>query len=216
MAARSLHARRRLLTPPPAPRGLDNAGKSSVVARWLGADSIQRVAPTFGFAIHTVAWPPAPPRGGAGKDAEGAAEQGSDRGARGAEAPARPCQVHIWDIGGQRTIRPYWRNYFGEADGLVFVLDAASPGRLAEALAELAGLLGEGRLAAASVLLLANKQDCAGSLGVEAIAAALSLATVLGPARAHWRLAACSALRNGDGAIERGLDWLVADIASRR
>ena len=27
--------------------------------------------------------------------------------------------LNIWDVGGQRTIRAYWRNYFESTDGLV-------------------------------------------------------------------------------------------------
>lgn len=29
--------------------------------------------------------------------------------------------LNIWDVGGQRTLRSYWRNYFEETDGLVCV-----------------------------------------------------------------------------------------------
>ncbi|GAU99202.1 hypothetical protein RvY_10235-2 [Ramazzottius varieornatus] len=29
-------------------------------------------------------------------------------------------KLNIWDIGGQRRIRPYWRNYFDNTDVLVF------------------------------------------------------------------------------------------------
>ena len=34
-------------------------------------------------------------------------------------------KLNVWDIGGQKSIRPYWRNYFDQTDGLVYVIDAA-------------------------------------------------------------------------------------------
>lgn len=33
--------------------------------------------------------------------------------------------VNIWDVGGQKTLRSYWRNYFEQTDGLVWVVDSA-------------------------------------------------------------------------------------------
>mmetsp|Transcript_37593 Transcript_37593/g.118674 ORF Transcript_37593/g.118674 Transcript_37593/m.118674 type:complete len:94 (+) Transcript_37593:262-543(+) len=29
-------------------------------------------------------------------------------------------KLNVWDIGGQKTIRPYWRNYFDQTDALVW------------------------------------------------------------------------------------------------
>jgi GTPase SAR1 family protein len=28
-------------------------------------------------------------------------------------------KLNVWDIGGQKSIRPYWRNYFDQTDALV-------------------------------------------------------------------------------------------------
>merc|ERR1712028_283124 len=30
-------------------------------------------------------------------------------------------KLNVWDIGGQKTIRPYWKNYFENTDALVFL-----------------------------------------------------------------------------------------------
>jgi ADP-ribosylation factor-like protein 3 len=32
-------------------------------------------------------------------------------------------KLNVWDIGGQRKIRPYWRNYFENTDVLVSIID---------------------------------------------------------------------------------------------
>ena len=52
----------------------------------------------------------------------------------------------MWDIGGQREIRPYWKNYYEHTDGLVYVVDSADDMRLAESTKELQELLGEEEL----------------------------------------------------------------------
>lgn len=36
-------------------------------------------------------------------------------------------KLNVWDIGGQRSIRPYWRNYLGSTDLLVSGVAARSP-----------------------------------------------------------------------------------------
>ncbi|GFH08449.1 uncharacterized protein HaLaN_03413, partial [Haematococcus lacustris] len=37
----------------------------------------------------------------------------------------RGFKLNIWDVGGQKTLRPYWRNYFEKTDGLIWVVDSA-------------------------------------------------------------------------------------------
>ena len=65
----------------------------------------------------------------------------------------------MWDIGGQREIRPYWKNYYEHTDGLVYVVDSADDMRLKECTDELASLLQEEELAEVPLLVFANKQD---------------------------------------------------------
>lgn len=45
------------------------------------------------------------------------------------------------DVGGQRTLRPYWRNYFEQTDALVWVVDSSDRLRLGDCRAELHSLL---------------------------------------------------------------------------
>jgi len=88
----------------------------------------------------------------------------------------RGRKLNVWDVGGQRSLRPYWRNYFERTDGVVWVVDSSDLARLRDARRELESLLGEERLAGATLLVLANKQDVAGALGLAAVSAALGLA----------------------------------------
>merc|ERR1719210_998465 len=46
-------------------------------------------------------------------------------------------KLNIWDVGGQKTIRSYWRNYFEQTDGFVWVVDSTDTERLADCRAEL-------------------------------------------------------------------------------
>lgn len=35
-------------------------------------------------------------------------------------------KLNIWDVGGQKTLRPYWRNYYEKTDGLIWVVVSAA------------------------------------------------------------------------------------------
>ena len=50
-------------------------------------------------------------------------------------------KLNVWDIGGQREIRPYWKNYFENTDGLVYVVDSSDEMRITEVAEELQSLL---------------------------------------------------------------------------
>ncbi len=50
-------------------------------------------------------------------------------------------KLNVWDIGGQKTIRSYWRNYFEQTDGLIWVVDSSDKLRLDDTKQELHSLL---------------------------------------------------------------------------
>lgn len=121
-----------------------------------------------------------------------------------------PYTLNIWDVGGQRSLRSYWKNYFEATDGLVWVVDCADSQKLQTCANELHELLKEERLAGASLLVLANKQDLAGALPSDQIENILELSKI----KTHnWALYPVSAVR-GDNMMEP-FDWLVKDIGSR-
>ena len=47
------------------------------------------------------------------------------------------------DVGGQKTLRSYWRNYFEKTDALIWVVDATDRLRIGDCKTELHGLLQE-------------------------------------------------------------------------
>lgn len=91
-------------------RGLDNAGKTTILKR-INGEPIDTISPTLGFNIKTL-------------------EHG-------------PYKLNIWDVGGQKSIRSYWRNYFEQTDALVWVVDSADRLRVDDCRQELAQLLQE-------------------------------------------------------------------------
>lgn len=122
--------------------------------------------------------------------------------------------LSFWDVGGQKSIRAYWKNYFESTDGLIWVIDSADRVRIDLCRNELQTLLHQEKLAGASVLILANKQDIDGSLSSEEIEQALQLSENKPIFQnRHWSIRPCSAF-SGRGLAE-GIEWIVTDISER-
>jgi len=119
----------------------------------------------------------------------------------------------VWDVGGQDKIRPLWRHYFQNTDGLIFVVDSNDRERIAEARDELNRMLAEDELRDAVVLVFANKQDLPQAMNPAEITDKLGLHNMR---NRNWYIQATCAT-NGDGLYE-GLDWLSNQLknASRR
>ncbi|KGN43896.1 ADP-ribosylation factor 1 isoform X1 [Cucumis sativus] len=113
----------------------------------------------------------------------------------------------VWDVGGQDKIRPLWRHYFQNTQGLVFVVDSVDRGRICEARNELHRILSEAELRNAAVLVFANKQDLPHSMTVSEITTKLGLHTL---SQRRWYIQGTSAT-SGQGLYE-GFDWLCNNI----
>eukprot|EP00899_Mesostigma_viride_P016410 jgi/Mesvir1/24770/Mv22025-RA.1 len=115
-------------------------------------------------------------------------------------------KLNVWDIGGQKTIRPYWRNYYDSTDGLIYVIDSADrrPERLEETGVELAELLQEDKLAGVPLLVLANKKDLMHAIPPNELLEGLNLSSIRDR---PWDLVACSA-KTSEG-LQQGMEWLV-------
>jgi len=118
--------------------------------------------------------------------------------------------LNIWDVGGQKSLRSYWRNYFETTDGLIWVVDSADKRRLEDCKKELHQLLQEERLLGATLLVFANKQDLPGALKAEEIKEALDLDSIK---THHWKIVWCSAV-TGENLLQ-GMDWTLQDISAR-
>jgi len=119
-------------------------------------------------------------------------------------------KLNVWDIGGQKTIRPYWSNYFESSDALVYVIDSSDTRRLEESGQELRELLAEDKLGGVPLLVFANKQDLLQATPAEQISEKLSLSAIRDRT---WTIQACSA-KDGSG-LEEGMGWLVGQCNAR-
>merc|ERR1712039_417170 len=119
-------------------------------------------------------------------------------------------KLNVWDIGGQKTIRPYWSNYFESSDALVYVIDSPDRRRLEESGGELRELLAEDKLGGIPLLVFANKQDLLQATPADEISTALNLSAI---GDRTWTIQACSA-KEGNG-LQEGMEWLVQQCNNR-
>ncbi|OLN83327.1 ADP-ribosylation factor-like protein 2 [Colletotrichum chlorophyti] len=116
----------------------------------------------------------------------------------------------VGDVGGQKTLRSYWRNYFEKTDALIWVVDATDRLRVEDCREELHGLLQEERLSGASLLVFANKTDVNGCMDEREILEGLQLASIR---THHWHVLRCSAMTGTN--LKEGLAWVVDDAKKR-
>uniref|UniRef100_A0A2K5RHL3 ADP ribosylation factor like GTPase 2 n=1 Tax=Cebus imitator TaxID=2715852 RepID=A0A2K5RHL3_CEBIM len=100
-------------------------------------------------------------------------------------SPTLGFKLNIWDVGGQKSLPSYWRNYFESTDGLIWVVDSTDRQCMQDWQRELQSLLLEERLA-------------------------LELDSIRSH---HWCIQGCSAITREN--LLQGIDWLLDDISSR-
>lgn len=119
-------------------------------------------------------------------------------------------KLNIWDVGGQKTLRTYWKNYFEKTDTLIWVVDATDRERMDDCRQELAGLLQEERLSGASLLVFKNKSDVPGAMAEDEVCERLRLEAI----KTHkWHIMPCSAMTGMN--LQEGLEWVVQDAKAR-
>ncbi|XP_067825199.1 ADP-ribosylation factor 1 [Heptranchias perlo] len=117
----------------------------------------------------------------------------------------------VWDVGGQDKIRPLWRHYFQNTQGLIFVVDSNDRERVNEARDELSRMLAEDELRDAVLLVFANKQDLPNAMNAAEITDKLGLHQI--NQRVWFIQATCAT--SGDGLYE-GLDWLSEQLRKQK
>mmetsp|Transcript_11018 Transcript_11018/g.16583 ORF Transcript_11018/g.16583 Transcript_11018/m.16583 type:complete len:146 (-) Transcript_11018:191-628(-) len=117
-------------------------------------------------------------------------------------------KLNVWDVGGQKSIRPYWKNYFDQTDALIYVIDSADRKRMGETGVELKQLMEEEKLQNVPLLIMANKQDLMNAMEPNAISEELELGTL----RSTWYIRPCSA-KTGEG-LHEGMEWVVEQVNS--
>ena len=112
-----------------------------------------------------------------------------------------------WDVGGRDKIRPLWRHYYQNTNSVIFVIDSNDRERIDSARDELHRMMAEDELAAAPLLIMANKQDLPNALSTPDMTDRLALHSLR--SRKWYIQATCAT--TGDGLYE-GLDWLSSNI----
>lgn len=136
--------------PPQPPPALD-AGKTTILYK-LQMGEVVTTVPTIGFNVETVQYRnlrfqarrPLFPAGAhllsgtcAGRWRPLHAGRCAHRPAAACPHPTTPSPLQVWDLGGQTSIRPYWRCYYQNTNAIIYVVDSADAVRRPE---------GEGRV----------------------------------------------------------------------
>ncbi|CRG99070.1 ADP-ribosylation factor, putative [Plasmodium relictum] len=119
----------------------------------------------------------------------------------------RNISFTVWDVGGQDKIRPLWRHYYSNTDGLIFVVDSNDRERIDDAREELHRMINEEELKDAIILVFANKQDLPNAMSAAEVTEKLQLNTIR---ERNWFIQSTCATR-GDGLYE-GFDWLTTHL----
>lgn len=113
-------------------------------------------------------------------------------------SPRRGVTFTVWDVGGQEKLRPLWRHFFQNTQGLIFVVDSSDLERISEARQELSNVLENPEMEGVPVVVIGNKQDIPRALKAHDIAQKLSL---LQQETNPWHVQEACA-KNGEGIYE--------------
>jgi len=117
----------------------------------------------------------------------------------------------IWDIGGQQKIRPLWKHYYLNLNGLIFVIDCNDISRLHSKFGstddnvfdEIQRILYEPELKQIPILIFANKKDYPNSVNVQKLINILQIYKVKDRT---WKIQSTNGI-TGEGIYE-GFEWL--------
>ncbi|XP_062849902.1 ADP-ribosylation factor-like protein 14 [Trichomycterus rosablanca] len=150
--------------------GLDGAGKSTLLFKLKYNERFHTV-PTIGFNVEMME----------------------------AKQNRKKITLTVWDVGGQEKMRTYWRNFYQDTAGLLFVVDCADGTRLDEAKRELEHALKNEHLRNLPLVILANKQDRNGALTATELTERFNLRMLCNDR--NWFVQPCSGL-TGAGLLD--------------
>ncbi|XP_062055240.1 ADP-ribosylation factor-like protein 1 [Lepus europaeus] len=128
-------------------------------------------------------------------------------------------KFHVRDLGGQASIRPYWRCYYLNTDAVIYVVDSCDRDRTGISKSELVAMLEEEELRKAILVVFANKQamEPAMEQAMEQAVTPSEMANSLGlPALkdCKWQIFKTSATK-GTG-LDEAMQRLVETLKSRQ
>ncbi|KAJ6646845.1 ADP-ribosylation factor-like protein 1 [Pseudolycoriella hygida] len=120
-------------------------------------------------------------------------------------------KFQVWDLGGQTSIRPYWRCYYSNTDAIIYVVDSVDRDRIGISKDELLYMLREDELNDAILVVLANKQDMEGCMSVAEVHQALGLEALKNRTFQIFKTSATK----GEG-LDQAMDWLSNALQTRK
>ena len=119
-------------------------------------------------------------------------------------------KFQVWDLGGQTSIRPYWRCYYSNTDAIIYVVDSMDRERMGISKQELFSMLEEDELRKAVLVIFANKQDIEGAMTPSEVANALGLTAI----KHKYQIFNTSAIK-GEG-LNEAMEWTANTLTQQK
>ncbi|RWS26318.1 ADP-ribosylation factor-like protein 13B [Leptotrombidium deliense] len=128
-------------------------------------------------------------------------------------------RVELYDLGGSRSIREIWRNYYALVHGFIYVIDSTDVSRIDEIKQNFAKVLSNEKVSGKPILVLINKQDVIDSIDEVELCSQLDLESVVNEYKCPTKIESCSAVYAGfklkkDENISKAYKWLLEYIES--
>eukprot|EP00997_Jenningsia_sp_PLL12_P008040 NODE_4757_length_629_cov_112.275862_g4093_i0.p1 GENE.NODE_4757_length_629_cov_112.275862_g4093_i0~~NODE_4757_length_629_cov_112.275862_g4093_i0.p1 ORF type:complete len:194 (+),score=6.55 NODE_4757_length_629_cov_112.275862_g4093_i0:22-582(+) len=120
-------------------------------------------------------------------------------------------KFQVWDLAGQKGIRPFWRSYYTDSQAVIFVIDSTDQDKMDTVKEEFLKLMEEDELSGIPVMVLANKQDLPDACNEAEISAKLGLDTIK---TRQWAIFKTSAV-TGKG-LKESMTWLVDTMSQQQ
>ncbi|CAF0771209.1 unnamed protein product [Didymodactylos carnosus] len=120
-------------------------------------------------------------------------------------------KFQVWDLGGQTSIRPYWRCYYSNTDAIIYVVDSMDRDRIGISKHELVSMLDEDELKNAVLCVFANKQDLDNCMNVSEVANSLGLTSLK---NRKYQIFKTSAVK-GTG-LNDAMEWLSNSLQQKK
>jgi len=123
------------------------------------------------------------------------------------EVQYKAMHFTLWDVGGQDSLRFFWRHHFTGTQAVVYVVDSNDAERIPQSGDELRAMMADRELEFACLLVLANKSDLPHAVSLPQLTHMMHLDEF---SRLQWH-AIRTCARTGEGLAE-AMEWLSANV----
>lgn len=118
---------------------------------------------------------------------------------------------NLFELGGEKKFRSFWKHYYHDTQGIIFVVDSNDETSLEEAGCEFRKLAFDESIAHTSILVMANKQDLSGALSPKKIAEIMEINQIDN----HKIKFIKTSVVNGTG-FQKAFDWFVERVKHKK